>query len=118
MGQCSARLLQHPAMPGSAATVLRLIRNLPVPELEPPRAVGVDDWALSKGRTYGSIVVDLERRRVLDLLPDRTAETLADWLRRQPQITVVARDRSSEYPRGILLGAPAATQVADRWRVT
>jgi hypothetical protein len=60
--------------------MLRLIRSLPVPEPEPPRVVGVDDWALRKGRTYGTIVVDLDRRRVLDLLPDRTAETLADWL--------------------------------------
>ena len=87
-GEGSARLLQHLAMPASADTVLRLIRNLPLPEPEPPRVVGVDDWALRKGRTYGTIVVDLDRRRVLDLLPDRTAETLADWLRGQPQIAV------------------------------
>src|SRR4051794_13536120 len=117
-GEGSARLLQHLAMPASADTVLRLIRNLPLPEPEPPRVVGVDDWALRKGHTYGTIVVDLDRRRVLDLLPDRTAETLADWLRGQPQIAVVARDRSTEYARGIGLGAPGATQVADRWRVT
>jgi transposase len=117
-GEGSARLLQHLAMPASADTVLRLIRNLPLPEPEPPRVVGVDDWALRKGRTYGTIVVDLERRRVLDLLPDRTAETLADWLRGQPQIAMIARDRSTEYARGIGLGAPGATQVADRWRVT
>src|SRR3954454_19789228 len=119
-GEGSARLLQHLAMPASADTVLRLIRSLPLPEPEPepPRVVGVDDWALRKGRTYGTIVVDLDRRCVLDLLPDRTAETLADWLRRQPQIAVVARDRSTEYARGIGLGAPGATQVADRWRVT
>jgi transposase len=116
-GEGSARLLQHLAMPASADTVLRLIRNLPLPEPEPPRAVGVDDWALRKGRTYGTIVVDLDRRRVLDLLPDRTAETLADWLRGQPQIAVVARDRSTEYARGIGLGASGATQVADRWHV-
>ena len=116
-GEGGARLLQHLAMPASADTVLRLIRKLPLPEPEPPRVVVVDDWALRKGRTYGSIVVDLERRRVLDLLPDRTAETLADWLRRRPQITVVARDRSTEYARGILMGAPAAMQDADRWHV-
>src|SRR3954452_11395007 len=95
-GEGSARLLQHLAMPASADTVLRLIRRLPLPEPEPPRVVGVDDWALRKGRTYGTIVVDLDRRRVLDLLPDRTAETLADWLRGQPQVAVGARDRSTE----------------------
>jgi transposase len=116
-GEGGARLLQHLSMPASADTVLRLVRAVPLPEPEPPRVVGVDDWALRRGRTYGTIVVDLGRRRVLDLLPDRTAETLAGWLRRQPQVAVVARDRSTEYARGIALGAPGATQAADRWHL-
>ena len=78
-------------MPASAGTVLRLVQRQPLPAPAPPRAVGVDDWALRKGCTYGTVVVDLERRRVLDLLPDRTAETLAGWLRNQPAIEAVAR---------------------------
>ena len=73
-GEGGARLLRHLAMPASADTVLRLVRGLPPPEPEPPRVVGVDDWAVRKGRTYGTILVDLERRRTLDLLPDRTAD--------------------------------------------
>jgi transposase len=116
-GEGSARLLRRLSMPASADTALRLVRSLPLPEQEAPRAVAVDDWAVRRGRSYGTIVLDLERRRVLDLLPDRTAETLADWLRRQPQVEVVARDRSTEYARGIALGAPEAMQVADRWHV-
>jgi len=116
-GEAGARLLQGLAMATSADTVLRLVRGLPLPEPEPPRAVGVDDWAVRKGRSYGTILVDLERRRALDLLPDRTATTLAEWLRCRPGIGVVARDRSTEYARGIALGAPGAMQVADRWHL-
>src|SRR3954471_9590530 len=116
-GEGSARVLQHLAMPASADTVLRLVRGPPLPEPEPPRAVGVDDWAVRKGRSYGTIVVDLERRRTLDLLPDRTATTLAAGLRHRPTIEVIARDRSTEYGRGAAAGAPKATQVADRWHL-
>lgn len=59
-------------MPVSRDTLLGVIRALPLPAVEPPRVVGVDGWALRKGRTYGTILVDLERRRVLDLLADRS----------------------------------------------
>ena len=116
-GNAGSRLLHHLAMPASADTVLRLVRRLPLPAQEPPRVVGVDDWAIRKRCTYGTIVVDLERRRVLDLLPDRTAETLAEWLRGCPGIEAVARDRSTEYARGIALGAPKAMLTADRWHL-
>lgn len=113
-GNAGSRLLRHLAMPASTDTVLRLVHRLPLPAQEPPRVVGVDDWAIRKRCTYGTVVVDLERRRVLDLLPDRTAETLAGWLRTHPAIEAVARDRSTEYAHGISLGAPKAVQVADR----
>jgi transposase len=116
-GNEAAHLLARLSMPASADTVLRLVRRLPPPEQERPRIIGVDDGAVRKGRTYGTIVVDLERRRVLDLLPDSAAETLASWLRARPGIEAVARDRSTEYARGIALGAPDATQVADRWHL-
>jgi transposase len=116
-GEPSARLLPRLAMPASPDTVLRLVRTMPLPEAEPPRVVVVDDWAMRKGHTYGTIVVDLERRRVVDLLPNRAAETLADWLRRHSGIEIVARDRSTEYARGIALGAPEAVQVCDRWHL-
>jgi len=107
-GQSGAKLLLHLAMPTSADTVLRLIRRLPLPEVEVPRVVAVDDWALCKGRTYGTIVVDLERRRVADLLPDRTSPTVAEWLRQRPGVEVVARDRSTQYARAAVIGAPKA----------
>lgn len=116
-GAGGARLLKHLRMPASRATVLRLIRAMPMADTPPPIHVGIDDWAMRKGCRYGTIVVDLDRHRVIDLLPDRTATTLASWLERRPDIRVVARDRSTEYARGVSLGAPWALQVADRWHL-
>ena len=88
-GEARARLLRHLAMPSSADTVLRLIRRMALPEMGAPRIVAVDDWAIRKGRTYGTVIVDLERRRVADLLPDRTSATVAEWLRQRPGVEVV-----------------------------
>lgn len=116
-GEAGARLLRHLAMPTSADTVLRLVRRMPLPEVDAPRVVAVDDWAIRKGRTYGTVVVDLERRRVADLLPNRTSATAAEWLRQRPGVEVVARDRSTEYARAVTIGAPGAVQVADRWHL-
>ncbi|RUQ59304.1 ISL3 family transposase [Azospirillum doebereinerae] len=116
-GEAGARLLRQLGMPTSADTVLRLVHALPLPECAPPSVLGVDDWALRKGCSYGTILVDLEAHRVVDLLSDRTAQTLTDWLKDRDTVTVIARDRSTEYARGSALGAPGAVQVADRWHL-
>ncbi len=76
-------------MPTSATTLLRAVRALPLPSAGRPVIVGVDDWALRKGRTYATIVIDLEHHCPLDLLPDRSAAALAAWLRHEPQIRLV-----------------------------
>ena len=104
-------------MPTSPDTVLRLVRAIPLPARAPPQILGVDDWARRKGQTYGTILVDLEEHRVVDLLPDRMAQTLATWLQEHDTVSVIARDRSTEYARGASLGAPKAIQVVDRWHL-
>ena len=94
-----------------------MLHRHPVPEAPVPRVLGVDDWAWRKGRAWGTILIDLEKQRPVDVLPDRTADGLKRWLEAHPGIEVVARDRSTEYARGITEGAPEAVQVADRWHL-
>lgn len=116
-GEAASRLSEPLGLSSSPDALLGVLRRLPLPATESPLQIGLDDWALRKGRVYGTIIVDLAQRQPIDLLPDRTVETVAEWLRAHPSVEVVARDRRSEYARGITTGAPQAVQVADRWHL-
>lgn len=116
-GEAGARLASALGLPTTPDVLLRLIRAAPLPEIGTPERVGVDDFALRKGRTYAGLVVDLDARRPLDVLPDCTAATIAAWLAAHPSIRLVSRDRGTAIVEGATRGAPSATQVADRWHL-
>ncbi len=116
-GKLGARLAAYLGITTSWMTIVRRIMELPTPSAEHVECLGLDDFAFRRGRTFGTVVVDLDAHQIIDLLPDRQADTAAAWMAAHPEITHVSRDRGAEYASAASTGAPQAIQVADRYHI-
>lgn len=116
-GVGGARLSEKLACPAGVDLLIQFVRQTAEAKRPVPRVLGVDDWAIRKGQTYGTILIDHEHGCVVDILKDRTPEIVTEWLQAHPGVEIVTRDRAEGYARGIRDGAPEARQVADRWHL-
>jgi transposase len=116
-GRPAASLARRLMLPVSKDTLLRVVRHSVLPRDTPLNVIGIDDWASKRGHRYGTLICDLERRRIVDLLPDRETATAEAWLVARPSITMVARDRGGSYRQAAERALPGAIQVADRWHL-
>jgi len=116
-GEAGARLGKRLSYPGSPDTILRLVKQDQLPTTPAPRVVGIDDWSWKRGLRYGTLICNLEDNKPIDVLPDRSVQTVSAWFEKRPSVEIVSRDRSSEYAAAISKGAPQALQVADVWHV-
>jgi transposase len=116
-GKGAEQLSDKLGIPISDVSVLWSLFLVPPPEIGQVRVVGIDDWSWRRGKRFGSILVNLETHKIVDLLSDREAESVRQWLAAHPHVEVVSRDRGKTYIDGATSGTPQATQVADRWHI-
>jgi transposase len=116
-GQQGTRLAERSGIVTTPSTLLRQLMQLQAPTTKAVRVLGVDDWSWKKGRRFGTILVDLERHTIIDLLPDRERATFARWLRDHSTVELISRDRGTDYAAAAREGAPQARQIADRFHL-
>jgi transposase len=116
-GRLGVRVTDRMGIQTSRLTILRRIMALPSEPVGQVLELGIDDFAFRRGRKFGTILVDLQSHKVIDLLADRKAETAKVWMQAHPEIDLVSRDRAGDYAAGAREGAPQARQVADRFHL-
>jgi len=116
-GRLGVRVTDRLGIETTRQTLLRRIMALPAAPVGQVTQMGIDDFSFRCGRKFGTIVVDLQTHKVLDVLPDRTTDTSAAWMAAHPEIELVSRDRGGDYAAAARKAAPQATQTADRFHI-
>jgi transposase len=116
-GMLGARLAERMGIQTSWMTILRRMMALPTAQVERVSRLGIDDFSFRRGRRFGTILVDMQSHEVIDVLPDRKAETSAAWMATHPEIELVSRDRGGDYASAAASAAPQAVQCADRFHL-
>jgi len=116
-GEAGSRLARFLGLPVSGDSLLRRLTAMSPPQMTAAKVIGVDDWAIRRGQTYGTLICDLQRKCPIAMLDNRSADSLTEWLQAHPEVEVISRDRAGEYAKAASAGAPQAIQVADRWHL-